>query len=146
MSAGGAPEDTSRRTSAKLVDDGFRGGATSTVAAMDARCSAVFDYDKLNELMRSICCTRVCKVTSEFCISLEPRPVKLSLRAADQFYFNHVPAGLVDKDHSMLFIEDREVLHIILAREEHPGFDFSGAEFNGNVPNAREFMGGVQYK
>jgi hypothetical protein len=30
-------------------------------------------------------------------------------------------------------------------QEEHPGFDFSGAEFNGNVPEAREFMGGVSY-
>ncbi len=30
-------------------------------------------------------------------------------------------------------------------QEEHPGFDFSGAEFNGEVPNAREFMGGVRH-
>lgn len=30
-------------------------------------------------------------------------------------------------------------------QEEHPGFDFSGADFNGSVPNAREFMGGVKY-
>ena len=29
--------------------------------------------------------------------------------------------------------------------EENPGFDFSGADFNGNIPNAREFMGGVKY-
>lgn len=29
-------------------------------------------------------------------------------------------------------------------QEEHPGFDFSGAEFNGEIPNAREFMGGVR--
>lgn len=27
---------------------------------------------------------------------------------------------------------------------QHPGFDFSGAEFNGAVPEAREFMGGVK--
>lgn len=26
---------------------------------------------------------------------------------------------------------------------ENPGFDFSQAEFNGNVPNPREFMGGI---
>lgn len=26
---------------------------------------------------------------------------------------------------------------------EHPGFDFSGAAFNGNAPNANEFLGGV---
>ncbi|KAF4702405.1 NudC domain-containing protein 2, partial [Perkinsus olseni] len=31
-------------------------------------------------------------------------------------------------------------------QEENPGFDFSGAEFNGSVPNAREFMDGVKYK
>lgn len=27
---------------------------------------------------------------------------------------------------------------------EHPGFDFSGAHVSGNVPDAREFMGGIQ--
>ena len=30
-------------------------------------------------------------------------------------------------------------------REENPGFDFSGADFNGMVPDARSFMGGVKY-
>ena len=37
---------------------------------------------------------------------------------------------------------------ILLERfqEENPGFDFSGAKMNGNVPDAREFMGGVSYK
>lgn len=30
-------------------------------------------------------------------------------------------------------------------QEEHPGFDFSSAEFNGNVPDARDFMGGVKH-
>eukprot|EP01031_Cornospumella_fuschlensis_P040113 gene40113-48882_t len=30
-------------------------------------------------------------------------------------------------------------------QEEHPGFDFSGAEFNGQIPDAREFMGGVKH-
>mmetsp|Transcript_27196 Transcript_27196/g.48845 ORF Transcript_27196/g.48845 Transcript_27196/m.48845 type:complete len:172 (+) Transcript_27196:1735-2250(+) len=30
-------------------------------------------------------------------------------------------------------------------QEEHPGFDFSNAEFNGRVPDAREFMGGISY-
>ena len=29
-------------------------------------------------------------------------------------------------------------------QEEHPGFDFSGAEFNGTIPSAQEFMGGVK--
>ena len=30
-------------------------------------------------------------------------------------------------------------------QEENPGFDFSGAQFNGMVPDARSFMGGVSY-
>ena len=36
---------------------------------------------------------------------------------------------------------------ILLERfqEENPGFDFSGAEVNGMVPNPRDFMGGVKY-
>ncbi len=36
---------------------------------------------------------------------------------------------------------------ILLERfqQENPGFDFSGAEVNGTVPNPREFMGGVKY-
>lgn len=30
-------------------------------------------------------------------------------------------------------------------QEENPGFDFTGADFNGSIPNARDFMGGVKY-
>ena len=30
-------------------------------------------------------------------------------------------------------------------QEEHPGFDFSNAEFNGEVPDARSFMDGVKH-
>lgn len=30
-------------------------------------------------------------------------------------------------------------------QEENPGFDFSNAQFNGMVPEARTFMGGVSY-
>ncbi len=30
-------------------------------------------------------------------------------------------------------------------QEENPGFDFRDAEFNGGVPDARTFMGGVSY-
>lgn len=29
--------------------------------------------------------------------------------------------------------------------QENPGFDFSGAEFSGSVPDPRNFMGGVKY-
>ena len=37
--------------------------------------------------------------------------------------------------------------NILLQRfqEENPGFDFSQAMMNGNVPNAREFMGGIKH-
>lgn len=31
-------------------------------------------------------------------------------------------------------------------QEENPGFDFRGADFNGGIPDAREFMGGVKYR
>ena len=31
------------------------------------------------------------------------------------------------------------------AQEEHPGFDFRSAEFNGQVPDPRAFMGGIKY-
>ncbi len=36
---------------------------------------------------------------------------------------------------------------ILLERfqEEHPGFDFSGADINGMVPDPQQFMGGVKY-
>lgn len=30
-------------------------------------------------------------------------------------------------------------------QEENPGFDFSDAQFNGGIPDARSFMGGVKY-
>lgn len=30
--------------------------------------------------------------------------------------------------------------------EEHPGFDFSGADVSGAVPDPRTFLGGVSYK
>lgn len=33
----------------------------------------------------------------------------------------------------------------LLFLTQNPGFDFSGAEFNGQVPDARSFMGGVKY-
>jgi len=41
--------------------------------------------------------------------------------------------------------EDKKRLMLERFQEENPGFDFSGAEFNGNIPNARDFMGGVKY-
>lgn len=44
------------------------------------------------------------------------------------------------------FTKEKEKKKMMLERfsEEHPGFDFSNAEFNGSVPNAQEFLGGVK--
>jgi len=41
--------------------------------------------------------------------------------------------------------EDKKRLMLERFAEENPGFDFSGAEFNGQIPEARSFMGGVKY-
>jgi len=43
------------------------------------------------------------------------------------------------------FSRQKEQQRIMLERfqMEHPGFDFSGATFNGEAPNARTFMGGL---
>jgi len=45
------------------------------------------------------------------------------------------------------FSKQQVTKEIMLERfqEENPGFDFRGAEFNGGVPDPREFMGGVKY-
>eukprot|EP00238_Polyblepharides_amylifera_P007353 CAMPEP_0196585588 /NCGR_PEP_ID=MMETSP1081-20130531/51248_1 /TAXON_ID=36882 /ORGANISM="Pyramimonas amylifera, Strain CCMP720" /LENGTH=126 /DNA_ID=CAMNT_0041907187 /DNA_START=275 /DNA_END=655 /DNA_ORIENTATION=- len=43
-----------------------------------------------------------------------------------------------DKDQKRLMLERFQ--------EENPGFDFSGAEFNGACPDPRMFMGGISYK
>lgn len=40
--------------------------------------------------------------------------------------------------------EMRKKMMLDRFQEEHPGFDFSGADFNGMVPEAREFLGGVK--
>ncbi len=42
--------------------------------------------------------------------------------------------------------EDKKRLMLERFAEENPGFDFSNADFNGAVPDARKFMGGVSYK
>lgn len=41
--------------------------------------------------------------------------------------------------------QEKKKLMIERFQEENPGFDFSGAEFNGEVPSAKDFMGGVKY-
>ena len=48
-------------------------------------------------------------------------------------------------EHLDLMSKEEAKKKILLERfqEEHPGFDFSNAEFNGAVPDARTFLGGV---
>lgn len=50
-------------------------------------------------------------------------------------------------EHVDVFTQEGEKKKMMLERfqEEHPGFDFSGAEFNGNVPDATKFMGGIKH-
>jgi len=45
------------------------------------------------------------------------------------------------------FTKEEQKKKLLLERfqEEHPGFDFSGADFNGQVPDARAFMGGIPH-
>jgi hypothetical protein len=40
--------------------------------------------------------------------------------------------------------EDQQRLMLERFQVEHPGFDFSSATFNGQVPNPRTFMGGLR--
>jgi hypothetical protein len=57
-------------------------------------------------------------------------------------------AALLGRDGSVVDPTTKEEMRkqMMLDRfqEEHPGFDFSGAEFNGMVPEARDFLGGVK--
>ena len=54
------------------------------------------------------------------------------------------------KGHTTLdpMVESEMKKNILLERfqEENPGFDFSGADVNGMVPEPDKFMGGVSYK
>lgn len=45
------------------------------------------------------------------------------------------------------FLQQKMRRDLLLERfqEEHPGFDFRNAEINGDVPDPRNFMGGVKY-
>jgi len=57
--------------------------------------------------------------------------------------------GAALKGHeSMNPLEQEEIkkkLTLERFQEEHPGFDFSGAEFSGSAPDPREFLGGIKY-
>jgi len=41
--------------------------------------------------------------------------------------------------------EEQQRLLLERFQEENPGFDFSGATFNGQAPDPSIFMGGVKY-
>mmetsp|Transcript_58202 Transcript_58202/g.116984 ORF Transcript_58202/g.116984 Transcript_58202/m.116984 type:complete len:252 (+) Transcript_58202:44-799(+) len=41
--------------------------------------------------------------------------------------------------------DDKKRLMLERFSDENPGFDFSNADFNGQIPEARNFMGGVKY-
>ncbi|KAH8741291.1 CS domain-containing protein [Cryptosporidium ryanae] len=48
-------------------------------------------------------------------------------------------------DYNPLEIENmRKQMMLERFQKENPGFDFSNAEFNGNVPDPRNFMGGIK--
>jgi len=48
----------------------------------------------------------------------------------------HESAAAADDDQRRIMLERFQ--------EEHPGFDFSGAEFNGQVPDPHSFLGGAK--
>ncbi|KAL4465993.1 hypothetical protein ABPG74_004230 [Tetrahymena malaccensis] len=50
-----------------------------------------------------------------------------------------------DKLDPLLQQEIQKKLMLERFQEENPGFDFSGAEFNGQAPDPRNFMGGIKY-
>jgi hypothetical protein len=41
-----------------------------------------------------------------------------------------------------MFVQVQKRILLERFQEENPGFDFSGAEVNGTVPDPRTFMGG----
>ena len=42
--------------------------------------------------------------------------------------------------------EEQKAMMLERFQSEHPGFDFSGADFSGAAPDPRTFMGGVYSK
>ncbi len=58
------------------------------------------------------------------------------------------PSALAGHDALDGFTEGEVKKQLMLERwqQEHPGFDFSGAEFSGAAPDPRSFMGGVSYR
>ena len=59
--------------------------------------------------------------------------------AAEQSCMHHVNVSMVGYFPANASSEVSDVLM------QHPGFDFSGATFNGQAPNPRTFMGGMSH-
>jgi len=57
-------------------------------------------------------------------------------------------SALAGHEHLDTFKAEEVKKQLILERfqEEHPGFDFSGAQFSGSAPDPRTFMGGISYQ
>lgn len=56
--------------------------------------------------------------------------------------------SVFDGDEKINTLQEEEIKKLMLKerfQEEHKGFDFSDAQINGNVPNAKDFMGGLKY-
>jgi hypothetical protein len=56
------------------------------------------------------------------------------------------PSAIAGHGNLDAFTADQEQRRLMLERfqEEHPGFDFSQAQFTGNVPNPSTFLGGIK--
>lgn len=56
------------------------------------------------------------------------------------------PSAIVGQGELDPYTADQEQRRLMLQRfqEEHPGFDFSQAEFSGSCPNPNTFMGGIK--
>ncbi|KAF5831239.1 CS-domain-containing protein [Dunaliella salina] len=80
--------------------------------------------------------------TSESYWTLEDGTLHISLQKLHQG--EPWPSAL--KGHELdPVVQQEETQRLMLERfqAEHPGFDFSGAQFSGEAPNPRTFMGGI---
>ena len=59
---------------------------------------------------------------------------------------NNSRRGITEQINPMVKQEMQRSMMLERFQEENPGFDFRDAEFNGEVPDPRSFMGGVGYK
>jgi len=51
----------------------------------------------------------------------------------------------MNKVDPITFENMRKQMMLERLQEDYPGFDFRGASFNGDIPDPRNFMGGIQY-